>query len=203
VGIVIGFGFMGLLILLLRRWKPHTVNALFGRAQLLSASWMSFSHGTNDAQKTMGIMALTLFTATHTGLFNDLPAGLQFLRADHFAVPWWVKVACAITMAAGTAAGGWRIIKTVGMKMVRIQPIHGFAAQTTASVVIHLATHWGVPLSTTHIISTSIMGVGATKRLNAVKWPIVRHMVWAWILTIPITSLLGYAIYFGYGVVCR
>jgi PiT family inorganic phosphate transporter len=106
----------------------------------------------------------------------------------------WIKVVCALTMAAGTAVGGWRIIRTLGHKMVKMQPIHGFAAQTTAAGIIQLATHWGIPLSTTHVISTSIMGVGATKRFSAVKWGIVSRMVWAWVLTIPISGLLAYGL---------
>jgi PiT family inorganic phosphate transporter len=156
---------------------------------------MSFSHGTNDAQKTMGIIALTLFTATtKTNAFDHLPSWLEFLRAPEFKVYAWIKVMCALTMAAGTAIGGWRIIRTLGHKIVKMQPIHGFAAQSTAAGIIQLATHWGIPLSTTHVISASIMGVGATKRFSAVKWGIVGNMVWAWILTIPITGLLAYGL---------
>ena len=106
----------------------------------------------------------------------------------------WIKVVCALTMAAGTAIGGWRIIRTLGHKIVKMQPIHGFAAQTTAAGIIQLATHWGIPLSTTHVISTSVMGVGATKRFSAVKWGIVGRMVWAWVLTIPVSGLLAYGL---------
>ena len=194
-GIVVGFVFMALLMVLLRNWSPHLTKVVFGRCQLLSASWMSFSHGTNDAQKTMGIIALTLFTATtKTNAFEHLPSWLEFLRAPEFKVYVWIKVVCALTMAAGTAVGGWRIIRTLGHKMVKMQPIHGFAAQTTAAGIIQLATHWGIPLSTTHVISTSIMGVGATKRFSAVKWGIVGNMVWAWVLTIPVSGLLAYGL---------
>jgi len=135
---------------------------------------------------------LILFTATRDGTFNHLPAWLNFLHTPEFSVALWVKFACALTMAAGTAAGGWRIIRTMGHKIVRMQPIHGFAAQTTAAAVIQIATHWGIPLSTTHVISTSIMGVGTIKRMSAVKWGIVGHIVWAWVLTIPVTALLAY-----------
>jgi len=191
-GIVAGFVLMTLLILLLHRFTPRLINRIFSKLQLVSATWMGFSHGTNDAQKTMGIIALILFTATKNGTFDHLPKGLGFLYTPTFAVAFWVKLACALTMAAGTAAGGWRIIKTMGHKLVRLQPIHGFAAQTTAAGIIQLASHWGIPLSTTHVISTSIMGVGATKRLSAVKWGIVGRMVWAWILTLPIAALLAY-----------
>lgn len=194
-GILIGFAMMGLLLFLCHRFRPRTLNVGFGRLQLLSAAWMSFSHGTNDAQKTMGIIALTLFTATNTpGVFDGLPHWLGFLRAPEFEVYLWIKIVCALTMAAGTASGGWRIIATMGRKMVRLQPIHGFAAQSTAAAIIQIASHWGMPLSTTHVISSSIMGVGATKRLNAVKWTVVERMVWAWLLTLPITAGLGYAL---------
>jgi inorganic phosphate transporter, PiT family len=194
-GIIVGFAFMALLMVLLRNWSAHRTKVVFGRCQLLSASWMSFTHGTNDAQKTMGIMALTLFTATtKTSAFEHLPPWLEFLRATEFKVYDWIKVICALTMAAGTAVGGWRIIRTLGNKVVKMQPIHGFAAQTTAASIIQLATHWGIPLSTTHVISASIMGVGATKRFSAVKWGIVGRMVWAWVLTIPISGLLAYGL---------
>jgi PiT family inorganic phosphate transporter len=194
-GLVVGFLLMGLLLVLLRAWRPHTVNAVFGRLQLVSASFMGFSHGTNDAQKTMGIIALTLFTATSTGSLDDLPGWLRFLHTPKFEVHAWVKIACALTMAAGTAAGGWRIIRTLGHKMVKLQPIHGFAAETTAATIIQFATHWGIPLSTTHVISTSIMGVGATKRFSAVKWGIVERMAWAWVLTLPVTAIVGYLLF--------
>jgi PiT family inorganic phosphate transporter len=194
-GIVIGFATMGLLLALFGRLRPLTMKIVFGRLQLLSAAWMSFSHGTNDAQKTMGIIALTLFAATTTSTaFDHLPGWLGFLRAPEFKVYVWIKVMCALTMAAGTAAGGWRIISTMGRKMVKLQPIHGFAAQSTAAGIIQLASHWGMPLSTTHVISSAIMGVGASRRLNAVKWTVVERMVWAWIMTLPITATLGYVL---------
>jgi len=191
-GLIVGFLIMGLLLVLLRNWRPHRVSVVFGRLQLLSASLMGFSHGTNDAQKTMGIITLSLCTATQQGVFDSLPQWLAFLHTPEFEVATWVKVACALTMAAGTTAGGWRIIRTLGHRMVRLQPIHGFAAETTAATVIQVASHWGIPLSTTHVISSSIMGVGATKRFSAVKWGVVGRMVWAWVLTIPATAFLGY-----------
>lgn len=191
-GLIAGFIIMALLMILLQKLTPRIITLVFGKLQLASASWMGFSHGTNDAQKTMGIIALVLFTATKDGTFNDLPAWLSFLHTSKFEVATWVKIVCALTMAAGTAAGGWRIIRTLGHKMVRLQPIHGFAAETTAATIIQIASHWGIPLSTTHVISSAIMGVGATKRLSAVKWGIVGRMVWAWVLTIPITAILAY-----------
>ena len=192
IGIIGGAALMGLLMVVLRKMRPRLVGQIFGKAQLLSAGFMGYSHGSNDAQKTMGIITLALFTGTAAGIFNDLPGWLTFLHTPEFTVPKWVMIACALTMSAGTAAGGWRIIRTMGHKMVKLQPVHGFAAETTAAIIIHGATSIGVPLSTTHVISTSIMGVGATKRLSAVKWGVVERIVWAWVLTLPVTGLLGY-----------
>jgi PiT family inorganic phosphate transporter len=169
------------------------VNGVFGKLQLVSAAFMAHSHGSNDAQKTMGIIALALFTGTNSGAFADLPAWADFLRTPAFVVPRWVMVTCALVMAAGTAAGGWRIIRTMGHKMVKLQPVHGFAAETTAAAIIHFASGLGIPLSTTHAISTSIMGVGAMKRFGAVKWGIVERIVWAWIFTLPVCGLIGFA----------
>jgi PiT family inorganic phosphate transporter len=140
----------------------------------------------------MGIITLALFTGTKSGVFASAPDWLSFLRTPVFDVPIWVKISCALTMAAGTAWGGWRIIRTMGHKMVKLQPIQGFASETTASLIIHVATTIGAPISTTHVISTSIMGVGATKRFSAVKWGIVERIVWAWVLTLPVTGLTGY-----------
>jgi PiT family inorganic phosphate transporter len=193
-GFVIGMIFMFLLTVLLRRAAPRLVSLIFGKAQLLSAGFMGYSHGSNDAQKTMGIITLALFTGTQEGVFAHLPGWLSFLQMPEFIVPRWVMVTCALTMAAGTAAGGWRIIRTMGHKMVKLQPVNGFAAETTAALIIHAASTIGVPLSTTHVISTSIMGVGASKRFSAVKWGIVERIVWAWVLTLPATGLMGYAL---------
>lgn len=170
---------MGTLYFLLRRWRPYTVNRVFGKLQLLSSAYMGFSHGTNDAQKTMGIIALALMTATAAGYFHDLPHWLGFLvtpepppgKSVEIAV--WIKVVCALTMAAGTAAGGWRIIKTLGHKMVKLHPVHGFAAETTGATVLLVASHLGMPVSTTHAITTSIMGVGCAKGFNALKLSVV------------------------------
>jgi PiT family inorganic phosphate transporter len=137
-----GFLIMALLYALLRKQKPNQVNRAFGKLQLLSAAWMSYSHGTNDAQKTMGIIALTLFVATsQMTLFEQLPGWLSFLRTPTFEIAAWVKVLCALTMAAGTAAGGWRIIMTLGSSLVKLQPVHGFATQSTAAAVIATASH--------------------------------------------------------------
>ncbi len=195
IGFVVGGLFMYVLMACLRKATPVFVNRVFGKAQLLSAGFMGYGHGHNDAQKTMGIITLALATGTASGAFATLPDWLGFLRIEKSAdVPLWVKITCALVMAAGTAAGGWRIIRTMGHKMVKLQPVHGFAAETTAAVIIQGATTLGVPVSTTHIISTSIMGVGATKRLSAVKWGVVSRILWAWVLTLPVTALLGYGV---------
>ena len=160
---------------------------------------MGLSHGTNDAQKTMGIIALALATATAAGSLDHLPSWLSFLRIGEdankqFEIAMWIKITCAIVMAAGTAAGGWRIIKTLGHKLVKLHPINGFAAETTSAVVILAASQFGIPVSTTHNVSAAIMGVGAAKRPNAIKWVVVERMVWAWILTLPIAGALAWGL---------
>jgi PiT family inorganic phosphate transporter len=131
---------------------------------------------------------------------NQIPDWLSFLRIESLGeksdqIPVWIKVVCALTMAAGTAAGGWRIIKTLGHKMVKLQPVHGFAAETTAATVLFVAAKLGMPVSTTHAITTSIMGVGAAKSWNAIQWHVVGRIIWAWVLTIPATAGLGYLFY--------
>jgi PiT family inorganic phosphate transporter len=191
-GFIFGALLMFLLLVVLQSFTPHFVHKVFGKLQLVSAAWMAHSHGTNDAQKTMGIIALALFTGTKSGVFAHLPRPLHFLLTPTFQVPTWVIFACAATMAAGTAAGGWRIIRTLGHKMVKLQPVHGFAAETTAAVIIQVASSYGVPLSTTHVISTSIMGVGAVKRFSGVKWTVVQRIIWAWVFTLPVTGLISY-----------
>lgn len=195
IGFFLGSFLMALITACLLKVRPRIVNAIFGKLQIVSAAWMGLSHGTNDAQKTMGIIALALFTGTTSGAFEGLPSWLHFLQTPTFEIHYWVVVVCALTMAAGTAGGGWRIIRTLGHKMVRLQPVHGFAAETSAAIIIQAASHMGIPLSTTHVISTSIMGVGATKRFSAVKWGIVHRIVWAWVLTLPTTALLGFGIH--------
>src|SRR5947207_226077 len=158
-GFILGGALMFLLFVALHRSTPRFVHALFGKIQIVSAAWMAHSHGTNDAQKTMGIITLALFAGTKAGSFNSLPGWLNFLHTPVFVMPLWVKILCALTMAAGTAAGGWRIIRTLGHRMVKLQPVHGFAAETTAALIIQAASIYGIPLSTTHVITTSIMGV--------------------------------------------
>ena len=199
IGFVGGFVLMALLYVTLRHKRPSRVNAFFGVAQMFSAGAMGVMHGTNDAQKTMGIIALALLSATKAGTFDHLPVWLEFLRAPvpapgkDLEIAVWIKVLCALTMASGTAVGGWRIIKTLGHKMVKLHPINGFAAEASSASVIGLASLLGIPVSTTHNISAAIMGVGAAKRFNAIKWTVVERMAWAWVFTIPATGALGYA----------
>lgn len=170
--------------------RPRWVTAFFKKAQLASAGFMGFAHGSNDAQKTMGIIALALVSAAKAGQLDGLPHWLGFLHPsaaalDHDEIDLWIKLSGAAVMAAGTAAGGWKIIKTMGHKMVKLQPIDGFAAETAAATVITVASAWGLPVSTTHNISGAIMGVGTAKNPRAVKWGVVERIIWAWILTLP------------------
>jgi inorganic phosphate transporter, PiT family len=155
-------------------------NRGFRLGQLASGTWVAFTHGANDAQKTMGVIALALFT-------NG--------TIDHFYIPTWVKVAAGVSIAAGTYVGGWRIMRTVGQRIFDIEPASGFAAQATAGTTIYLATHFGYPLSTTHVISGAVMGAGATKRFSAVRWGVAGNIVMAWILTIPAAALVAAACY--------
>ncbi len=198
MGFVVGFFVMGLLYFLLRHWRPVLVNRVFGKLQLFSAAYMGFSHGTNDAQKTMGIIALALVAATTAGVFQDAPDWLGFLHTPEptvgkpLEIAVWIKVVCALTMAAGTAAGGWRIIRTLGHKMVKLHPVNGFAAEATGATVLLAAAHFGMPVSTTHAITTSIMGVGCAKGFNALKLNVVERILWAWVLTIPASGLVAY-----------
>ena len=192
IGLLLGLAIMTAIFWIFRWMPPSRVDRWFRKLQLVSAAFYSLGHGTNDAQKTMGIIALALFTGTKAGAFKNAPEWAQFLNTPDFKIQPWVIFTCAGVMAAGTAAGGWRIIRTMGHKMVKLQPVHGFAAETTAAIIIQIASTLGIPVSTTHVISTSIMGVGAMKRFSAVKWGVVERIVWAWVLTLPVTGLIGY-----------
>jgi len=172
--------------------RPRWVNAVFGRAQLASAAYMGFAHGLNDAQKTMGIIALALIGAQSVGTLDNLPSSLEFLRPSSEGIDTWIKITCAIVMAAGTAAGGWRIIKTLGHKMVKLHPVHGFAAETASATILSGAAALGMPVSTTHSISTAIMGVGFAKSSRALSWTVVERILWAWVLTLPVTAGIAY-----------
>ena len=180
--------------------RPRWVNAFFGKAQILSAAYMGYAHGHNDAQKTMGIIALTLLGAEAAGTLDNLPGWLAFLHPGEgggTAIATWIVLTCAVVMALGTASGGWRIIKTLGHKMVKLHPIHGFAAETSSATVLTVAAHFGMPVSTTHSISTAIMGVGFAKNPRALKLGVVERIVWAWIMTIPAAGGVAYLIFAG------
>ncbi|MFH0810790.1 MAG: inorganic phosphate transporter [Pseudomonadota bacterium] len=181
VSTIVGFG-LAFLIMVVIYWVFRSVSRrrtmrLFGRLQILSAAFMAFSHGSNDGQKFMGVFALALL------LGGVLPT---------FQVPLWVMLLCGAVMALGTGLGGWRIIRTMGSKVTRLDPVHGFAAETAASIAILTASRFGIPLSTTHTIGTSIMGVGATRRLSAVNWNVSRQIAMTWVLTFPACLILGF-----------
>lgn len=181
---LLGFG-IGFLLMVLVSWAFFRVQRgvatkIFSRLQIVSASFMAFSHGANDAQKVMGIITLALV------------ASGQLTSSE---VPTWVIVACALAMGLGTTVGGWRIIRTMGMKMVKLEPVHGFAAETAAASVLLFAAHFGLPVSTTHTITSSILGVGSTKRLSAVRWGVTSKIFSAWVFTLPGAALLGAGVY--------
>lgn len=180
VGLVAGSLVMTVLFWVFKNAAPARVNNQFRKLQILSACMASFAHGSNDAQKSMGIVAMVLVSA------SILP---------EFYVPLWVKVACALSMSAGTAFGGWKIIRTMGGKIFRIEPINGFAADATSAAVIYTASLLGAPVSTTHVVSSSIMGVGAAKRLKGVRWNIARQIIMAWFVTIPSSALVAIVVY--------
>lgn len=183
---VLGFVVALLLLMglfwLVARSRPLTVTRVFGRLQVVSAAYMAFSHGSNDAQKTMGVLTMAL-------------ASYHGWTGDEWAVPLWVILAAAMAMGLGTAMGGWRIVRTMGLRVVELRPIDGFAAETAAATVIETASRFGIPVSTTHVISSAILGVGATKNVSAVRWGIAGRIVTAWVVTIPACVVLAYAVY--------
>ncbi len=180
IGLVLGYLTMVILLLLHRYALPSVVDRRFRRLQLVSAAFYSLGHGTNDAQKTMGVIAILLFSSGYMKTFH---------------VPIWVILTCHAAIAAGTLAGGWRIVKTMGMRITKLKPIGGFSAETAGAITLLGTALWGIPVSTTHTITGAIMGVGATHRLSAVRWGVARQIVWAWILTIPISALVAAACY--------
>ena len=180
LGTAIGFIFMIILYRIFRNSSPSLLNKNFRRLQVASAALMAFSHGTADAQKSMGVITLAL---------------VSYGTIKTFEVPWEVMVACASAMAFGTAAGGWRIIKTVGRDFVKLQPVHGFCVETASAGVILGASAFGMPTSTTHVITSTILGVGLSKRLNAVNWIVAKRILTAWVLTIPASGLMAYLTY--------
>jgi inorganic phosphate transporter, PiT family len=180
VGAVFGFAFMVILMWVFRNSAPYGLNKNFRKLQVLSAAFMAFSHGTADAQKSMGVITMAL---------------VSYGTLTTFAVPTWVKVACAVAMALGTAAGGWRIIKTVGHDFVKLQPVHGFCVETASAGVILGASAMGLPTSTTHVITSAILGVGLSKRISAVNWAVAYRIVGAWIITIPASAFMAFICY--------
>jgi PiT family inorganic phosphate transporter len=175
-GFCAGVALMSLIIFVFHRVRRQTANGFFRRAQVFSAGTMALSHGLNDAQKTMGVITLAL---------------LIFGQIDSIVVPLWVKLACSLAMAAGTSVGGWKIVKTMGHKIFKLEPAHGFAAETSAALVIAGASMLGAPVSTTHTITACIFGVGSTKRLSAVRWGVAGNLLVAWVLTIPAAATVG------------
>lgn len=188
MGFVVGFFLMLAIawIIIVLKSNPNSVNKKFRKMQLISSGLMALSHGSNDAQKTMGIITLALIAG---GVLKTSTSG-------DFNIPIYVIIACAITMAAGTMNGGWKIIKTMGHKIIKLKPIHGFAAEGAAAGLILAASHMGIPLSTTHVVSTSIMGVGTTFHAHAVKWRVVGNIVIAWVLTIPACAIISAILYY-------
>lgn len=182
IGFLVGYLFMTLLYELLRPFSHWMVNRRFAKLQIVSAALMAYSHGNNDAQKSMGIITLALISSG--------------LLPQDAGVPILVKLGCAIAMGIGTSIGGWKIIKTMGTSIIKLQPIDGFAVQTASAAVIEVATAFGAPVSTTHVISATLMGVGASKRFSAVKWGTAFNIIWAWVITIPISAALGALITF-------
>jgi inorganic phosphate transporter, PiT family len=180
IGLGAGLALMTAIYWLFRYTAPLRVDKWFRRLQLLSAAFFSLTHGGNDAQKTMGIIAGILVTA-------------GYMRPENFHIPTWVIIAAYTAIACGTLTGGWRIIHTMGSKITKLQPVSGFAAETGAAIAVGIATHFGIPVSTTHAITGSIVGVGSTKRLSAVRWGVASQIIWAWVLTIPAAAGLAAA----------
>ena len=182
VALATGYFVMIGLLWIFRNFSPITLNRQFRKMQLVSASLMAFSHGSNDAQKAMGIIALALLSGGYI---------------ETMEIPVWVKIACATSMALGTSAGGWRIISTMGTKIFKMESINGFAADLNSSIVIFTATFLHLPVSTTHVVSGSIMGIGSAERVRAVHWGVARSMLLAWVITIPISACISAVIYLG------
>jgi len=180
VGFILGMILIIAILWICRKATTSRVNGAFRKLQLVSAASMAFTHGTNDAQKSMGIIALGLILT-----------GFMASHGAKVTVPIWVKLSCATAMGLGTASGGWRIIRTMGSKIVKLRPIHGFAAETSAAIVLFITAHLGIPVSTTHVISGSIMGVGASMNVSAVRWGVAGNILVAWVLTIPVSAFIA------------
>ncbi|NUR35568.1 MAG: inorganic phosphate transporter [Gemmatimonadaceae bacterium] len=190
VGFLAGFTLMVICYWLFKRMSAGRADRVFRPAQLLSSALLSYSHGGNDAQKTMGII-LGLLVASKAYFVNETGV-LRYLYVQDFkTIPYWVEIGAYSMISLGTLFGGWRIVHTMGSRITKLRPIGGFAAETGGAIAIQLATHWGIPVSTTHTITGSIVGVGATNRLSAVRWGLAGRIVWAWILTIPASAIMA------------
>jgi PiT family inorganic phosphate transporter len=200
LGMFLGLSLMVATAWTFRRASPRSIDKYFRRFQLVSAAAYSLSHGTNDAQKTMGIIVGLLFSSQH--LFADFP-----IRAFHIttaqSIPTWVIFSAYTAIAAGTAAGGWRIVKTMGSRLTKLKPVHGFCAETGGAMSVFLASWLGIPVSTTHVITGAIVGVGSAQRLSSVRWGLAGRIVWAWVLTIPAAAGIAGIVYLALHVVIR
>jgi PiT family inorganic phosphate transporter len=183
VGLVLGFSFMLAILWVFRRRTPDRVDGLFRKLQIISAAMFSLGHGGNDAQKTMGIIAAALVASS-----IDVNAAKE--------IPLWVVLACHAAIGLGTLTGGWRIVHTMGSRLTKLKPVGGFAAETAGAATLFMSTYGGIPVSTTHTITGGIVGVGATRRLSAVRWGIARRVIWAWVLTIPMSAAIAALAYF-------
>lgn len=181
-GMIGSFVFFILIAWIFKNFEPNKINKYFKKLQLISASFYSITHGANDAQKVMGIIAILLYSSG--------------LLGSEFYVPFWVIIASYTVIALGTLAGGWKVIKTIGIRLTKLRPVHGFCAESAGSLVLALTGVFGIPVSTTHVISGSIMGVGAARRFSSVRWNITRNILWAWLLTIPMSALVSGLSYF-------
>lgn len=200
LGFLSAYVAVGVLYLTLRNWSVGKVDRVCGRLQILSGGYIGFAHGNNDAQKTLGVVVLALVAATKAGTFDQLPAWLGFLRSpealpgEALGISIWLKLGCAFALAAGTAAGGWRIIQTMGRRITELRPVHGFAAETTAATVLTAAAAWGFPVSTTHTITAAVAGVGVSRRFHALHMAVVKRIIWAWLGTLPAAALGAYLV---------
>ncbi len=183
IGFVLAFAIMVAVFWLFRRWRPAQVDKFFRRVQLFSAALYSLGHGGNDAQKTMGIILALLIAAGKI----EPEAKLSLFHLNTA----WIIWGCGIAMALGTAMGGWRIVKTMGMRLTKLRPVGGSCAETAGAITLFMATHWGIPVSTTHTITGAIIGVGATNKLSGIKWGVAERIVWAWIFTVPCSALIA------------
>ena len=193
MGMVLAFILMVTVFWTFRRWRPASVDGFFRKGQLLSACLYSLGHGGNDAQKTMGIIVALLVAA------GSMDPSTQLSLTDPHTL--WIILSCHLAMAVGTALGGWRIVRTMGMKVAKLRPVGGFCAESAGAMTLFLATHAGIPVSTTHTITGSIVGVGATTKLSGVHWGVAARIVWAWILTIPASAIVSAACFRGFALV--